>query len=311
MQSIKRNKDHNLGGSITICYIPVSLVDKDNFPLRDFNSLTLSAAITLLNDAKWLSIEALRESINNSDASSTSDPSLYNHSVSAFYASDLQGAATQFDKMQTQRFMVLRKDANGFWVLKGTPKEPLSFSYKKVTRDSVTGLKGFEFSFTGQCTKPELYYTADFETDDGNVNNTYLRSTVVLKNTGGTELITETISAGQNLEIIAPNAIATLNDNPFLELSSSSTANIGLLDELGNPVPHINVIGSDIIVTGVKIRRHAYHESISYCGKAPFGSAESENLWTITKITVNSDGTTATAVAINVNWTDYLTHTYT
>jgi hypothetical protein len=58
-------------------------------------------------------------------------------------------------------------------------------------------------------------------------------------------------------------------------------------------------------------RRSAFSSPNSYIGRAPAsGAADSALVWTITRITVSPDGTTATAVATNVNWTDYLTHTY-
>jgi hypothetical protein len=49
----------------------------------------------------------------------------------------------------------------------------------------------------------------------------------------------------------------------------------------------------------------------SYMGVAPNGSAESANVWSITRITHFPDGTTAIATADNVAWTNRLTATYT
>lgn len=57
-------------------------------------------------------------------------------------------------------------------------------------------------------------------------------------------------------------------------------------------------------------RRHAFNSANSYMGVAPQGSSESANVWSITRITVAVNGTTTTAQAVNVNWTNYLTHTY-
>jgi hypothetical protein len=66
--------------------------------------------------------------------------------------------------------------------------------------------------------------------------------------------------------------------------------------------------GSDLTANA---KRHAWVSPNSYCGQAPTGSAESANVWTIKRITVATDGSTTVAQAINVNWTDRLTHTYT
>lgn len=57
-------------------------------------------------------------------------------------------------------------------------------------------------------------------------------------------------------------------------------------------------------------RRSAYVNPNSYLGRAITGTDENEHLWTVTRITVNPNGTTSTGVATNVDWTGYLTHTY-
>lgn len=67
------------------------------------------------------------------------------------------------------------------------------------------------------------------------------------------------------------------------------------------------------------IRRFALSGTNLYCGVAPVtttGSAttESNTVWTITRLTTSSDGSvsaTATAQPVGgVNWTGYLTHSY-
>ena len=54
-------------------------------------------------------------------------------------------------------------------------------------------------------------------------------------------------------------------------------------------------------------RRHAYAAGKSYCGRAPAGTAESAAAWTITRITVATDGSVTTAIATDVAWSDYST----
>lgn len=58
------------------------------------------------------------------------------------------------------------------------------------------------------------------------------------------------------------------------------------------------------------IARHGYTNGVSYCGIAKEGTLETDQLWKITRITVATNGTTVTAIAENVDWTNYLTHTY-
>lgn len=57
--------------------------------------------------------------------------------------------------------------------------------------------------------------------------------------------------------------------------------------------------------------RHDYVSPYSYCGKAIVGSLETQNVWTITRIEILSDGSTSVTTATNVDWTNRLTHTYT
>ena len=48
-----------------------------------------------------------------------------------------------------------------------------------------------------------------------------------------------------------------------------------------------------------------------YLGKAVRGSSESDNVWTITRLTIASDGSSTKQTATNVNWTNRYYHTYT
>jgi hypothetical protein len=58
-------------------------------------------------------------------------------------------------------------------------------------------------------------------------------------------------------------------------------------------------------------RRADFVSPYSYNGWAPEGSPESNNVWTITRITVNDDGSTTKGVATNVSWTGRASHIYT
>jgi hypothetical protein len=64
------------------------------------------------------------------------------------------------------------------------------------------------------------------------------------------------------------------------------------------------------------IRRHSFtnfdgSNSYDYNGYAPFGSSESANVWTITRLTINAFGSVTKGVATNVAWTDRVTVIYT
>ena len=51
------------------------------------------------------------------------------------------------------------------------------------------------------------------------------------------------------------------------------------------------------------IRRNAQSSNINYCGYAPSGSLENQAVWTITKITVATNGSVTTTTSNNVTWT--------
>ena len=48
-----------------------------------------------------------------------------------------------------------------------------------------------------------------------------------------------------------------------------------------------------------------------YLGKAVRGSSENDNVWTITRLTIASNGTTTKQTATGVSWTNRYIHTYT
>lgn len=72
----------------------------------------------------------------------------------------------------------------------------------------------------------------------------------------------------------------------------------------------------DVLNTTDRIRRGAVGGTYSYCGSAPrlLGSTpttESDTVWTIWRIGIASNGSvTSEQYATNVNWANYLTHSY-
>jgi hypothetical protein len=62
--------------------------------------------------------------------------------------------------------------------------------------------------------------------------------------------------------------------------------------------------------SGYHARRHDYAAPYDYCATALPGSSESAPVWTITRITVASNGTTTTATATSVSWTGRASATY-
>lgn len=46
------------------------------------------------------------------------------------------------------------------------------------------------------------------------------------------------------------------------------------------------------------------NSTVQYAGYAAAGSSESDSVWTITRLTINSDGSVTTAIATNVAWSN-------
>lgn len=59
-----------------------------------------------------------------------------------------------------------------------------------------------------------------------------------------------------------------------------------------------------------KERRHEWTGTYDYCGYAVAGSSESAAVWTITRLTIATDGTVTTGRTVGVKWSDRATATY-
>jgi hypothetical protein len=57
------------------------------------------------------------------------------------------------------------------------------------------------------------------------------------------------------------------------------------------------------------VHRHDFNV-YDYLGVAPSGSSDASNVWTITRLTIASNGSVTTGIATGVNWTGRYTHTY-
>jgi hypothetical protein len=72
-----------------------------------------------------------------------------------------------------------------------------------------------------------------------------------------------------------------------------------------------SVLGSGDIVTSVQLSYKHDFNVYDYLGKAASGSSEGASVWTITRLTIASDGTATVGTATNVDWTNRYTHIYT
>ena len=57
--------------------------------------------------------------------------------------------------------------------------------------------------------------------------------------------------------------------------------------------------------------RHEFSDPYDYCGIASGGTLDGDPDWTITRLTIASNGSTTSGVATAVTWTGRASHTYT
>jgi hypothetical protein len=69
--------------------------------------------------------------------------------------------------------------------------------------------------------------------------------------------------------------------------------------------------GGNEISSSINLEYRHDFNIYDYLGKAPSGSSESASVWTITRLTIASDGTTTSGIANNVSWSGRYTHIYT
>ena len=63
-------------------------------------------------------------------------------------------------------------------------------------------------------------------------------------------------------------------------------------------------------ISGASLKLHDFQAPYSYCGLGNVNNSQNDNVWKITRITVNSDGTIITETATNVAWSDRYSITY-
>lgn len=103
------------------------------------------------------------------------------------------------------------------------------------------------------------------------------------------------------------NPFITLEDVPtpeFIQLTDTPNTYTG--QGTKKVVVKVDETGLEFIedAADVFIRRNANDGTTNYCGYAPEGSLETDEVWTITRIEVASDGSVTTATVTDVAWTD-------
>lgn len=108
---------------------------------------------------------------------------------------------------------------------------------------------------------------------------------------------------------VGGDAEIQINGSFFIDAPAGSVTNILVIDRnLNQYDPYLGTPGTLLIA---KERRQDWQAPYSYCGYAQYLSNENDNVWRVTRIQVNNNGTTTVGVAYNVNWTNRYTHIYT
>lgn len=138
-----------------------------------------------------------------------------------------------------------------------------------------------------------------------------------IQSQGGTDIALFGAGGGQNatfydgVKLDAQTASTITIFDASKNLISADTATYPNLTELSYVKGVTSSIQTQLNSKQVAtIRRHSFSNPYDYDGYAPSGSSEGANVWTITRITVASDGTTTKGVATNVDWTNRASHTY-
>ena len=122
---------------------------------------------------------------------------------------------------------------------------------------------------------------------------------------------TQTALNAKQATLVSGTNIKTINSTSLL-----GSGNVAVQPTLvsGTNIKTINgtsVLGSGDIVTSVQLSYRHDFNVYDYLGKAASGSSESASVWTITRLTIASDGTATVGTATNVTWTGRYTHIYT
>lgn len=95
----------------------------------------------------------------------------FTHQFSAFIKGDSATHGALMEEMSYYRFILIRKDRNGFYKILGGLNNPLRFTYKLTTGSDSKDLKGYQVTFTVTADFPEYFYQGTFSTYDDTVQD--------------------------------------------------------------------------------------------------------------------------------------------
>ena len=142
------------------------------------------------------------------------------------------------------------------------------------------------------------------QTDDLNNFGIYkfISITQVISEPNFYDAVLESVNANSNILEDKFYGIAVYPGFVNPNIDPGSSINLTTIGSTG-PATFIAGVLNIPDYSDLNIRRNAQYGNVNYCGYAPFGSLESDPVWTVTKITIALNGTVTTQVYNNVTWT--------
>jgi len=110
-----------------------------------------------------------------------------------------------------------------------------------------------------------------------------------------------------------PNTVTIQNADKIISVvDNSKNTEVNLTQDITNVVSIATPgpTGPQGLTGPSYVRQNEYDAPYNYSGKALEGSLTSQNVWTITRLTIALDGTTTTGIATDVAWDNRTTVPY-
>lgn len=163
MQNLTRIEGDNSPGSVKFWISPL---DEVSSVPRAVGS-TISEDIVMAAGGYFYRIDANIESLGGDMATSSI---VYDHEYVAEIRGDSAQLLAELEGMRDRRFVLIRKDRDGYYKICGNEKQGLTFQFKRVSPAAWNGAKGYAIRLSGELTIPEYFYTGEFETAAGGIS---------------------------------------------------------------------------------------------------------------------------------------------
>lgn len=160
MDNIVKNSADNIGGLVTLFFIPVE--DVLSTIIEPIDGVVLNPVL-LKPSKNWFSAEIVQESLGYTETQVRgNDGNKISSAVSGFVAGNSSRLTSLFNEMIEKRYMVLAQDPDYKLALLGTPDNGLFFQCNFDSKDKFSGRKGYGISFYTDSCSFSPYYLSTF-----------------------------------------------------------------------------------------------------------------------------------------------------